>query len=117
LGLGHFLNLLVIGHWRIGIYFFMSTDKKKLHMWLAVGGVMLVIFLVWISSVKYSIKAAITDFSSAQKENFDNLNQTRADFTKQITQLKEALGQINATSTPRQARGEVANEAATSSAE
>lgn len=86
-------------------------------MWLAIGGAMLVIFLVWISSVKYSIKAAITDFSSAQKENFNNLNQTQTDFTKQITQLKEALDQTNATSTLQQVQGEIANEAATNTNE
>ena len=92
----------------------MPFGNKKLQMWLAVGGVAFVIFLVWISSIKYSIKASITDFSSAQKDNFNKLNQTQVDFKKEITQLKEALGAINVTPAPQQAQGEIANEAATS---
>lgn len=57
------------------------------------------IFLVWMSSIKYSIKASVIDFSASRKDDFSKLEDAKLNIKQQIIEIKEAFGNLKATST------------------
>ncbi|MFA5133527.1 MAG: hypothetical protein WC459_01860 [Patescibacteria group bacterium] len=84
----------------------MPEGNKKLYMWISVAGTLFVIFLIWIASVRYSIKASVIDFSSKTDNGLKSMDEIEENIKKELLELKEALNSSVATST---------NEAATSS--
>jgi len=67
-----------------------TAEQKKLYMYIGVGGLMAVIFTVWIFTLKYEFRASVR--KSARNEF--NWEETRVELDKTMTQVKQGLAEI-----------------------
>lgn len=67
-----------------------EEQKKKLIMWLGIGGVMLVFFVAWIFNLKYEFKASLKKGA----DNGFNWSQTKTELDKAMKQVKQGLDEV-----------------------
>lgn len=106
-----------------------DEQKKRLIMWLGVGGIMAALLIVWLFNLKYEFKASVKKSASS---GF-NWSQTKSELDKAMNQVKQGLSETKkiqanlkskaaagqAELTPEQInllKGKLLNEAATGTA-
>ncbi|MBU4421360.1 hypothetical protein KKB41_00170 [Patescibacteria group bacterium] len=69
----------------------MSSDRKKVHMWLWVIGVTVVIGVIWIALTNYNISAAIVSAKNSKSSNEDTLSGLKNDLKKQMEEIDKMM--------------------------
>ncbi|PIR66543.1 MAG: hypothetical protein COU51_03320 [Parcubacteria group bacterium CG10_big_fil_rev_8_21_14_0_10_36_14] len=71
----------------------MSSDKKKLHMWLWVMGITFVIGVVWVALTNYNISATILSTKNSKSSDKDTLSELKDDLKKQMEEIDKMMNE------------------------
>lgn len=77
----------------------MSSDKKKLYMWLCAGGTLAVIAIIWVASIRFTLGASAIELGESKRKGAAALNDFQENFTKQMEDLQNKFTAPIATST------------------